>query len=260
MLFLVPFYSLASDFGAFKSSSIAIISTLQAQGINKVGDLDLNLLSQEISSTKWSSVKDKFLLGSGTSRTTSVYLVKEKHVIVNELSLNLMSQDTFPQASLHEVLGANGYDDEHYQISLSLYAISKNPKTSIKAFENNLKNLKPRRTDNTIYKSVDGGTSVGGGGDGTTIEFKTLLLDALIQDPELSSEQNVLAIVNAEVEPDWTQSFQQPLKIGKSETGIYTIVLPSFSWVLLARVPNQSESFKSHLVQTALKHIFGNKP
>ncbi|RYZ83704.1 MAG: hypothetical protein EOP06_19435, partial [Proteobacteria bacterium] len=130
LILILPLTSWADSFQEFKAESVSIVQSLLSQNITQVGNIDIAELEKKIAQTKWDSVKDKFLLGSGEQRSMSIYLVAENKIIVNELALKLMDKKLFPQASLHEVLGANGYDDEGSKISLSLDQIAKNP-TSI---------------------------------------------------------------------------------------------------------------------------------
>lgn len=246
--------SWAQSFPEFKSESRTIVQKLRSQGIQQVGNINLEVLDKKISETKWASVKDKFLIGSGEDRSTSVYLVEQKAVIVNELALQTIDRSIYPQASLHEALGANGYDDEKSQISLSLDQIAKDPSKKAlfeKRLEKSIRGLK----DNKIYQNKSGGMSVGGGGDGTAIEFKKILLDIAMEDSSENSNQILDAVLDSDIEPNWNRDQFYDLKIQKLETG-YRIDIPSILWVTFSADKLNGMKHKVDLVRAVYNQIF----
>jgi hypothetical protein len=259
----------ADEFGDFATSSLTIVETLRSQGVHNIGSLNLDELSQKIATTKWSPVNDKYLLGSGTDRGTSIYLVDQDKVFVNTLALKNLPADVFPQAALHEALGANGYEDENSQASLALDQLSKSPKAGRRFFEKQVENLKPTVKENKIYKtqSSAGGTSVGGGGDGTTIEFKRRLLqdvvDAFANSP--NTDENKLnaildQVLNMDVEPNWDFTRQTPPQIEKSPQGGLKLTIPSIYWVTYKSARETGENSKRQMLAPIVQYFLGSAP
>jgi hypothetical protein len=254
LILIVPLVSRAQSFSEFKGESRSIVQKLRSQGIKQVGNIDLDVLDKQISETKWGSVKDKFLVGSGEERSTSIYLVEQRAVIVNELALQTIDRSIYPQASLHEVLGANGYDDEKSKISLSLDQIAKDPSKKAlfeKRLEKSINGLKT----NKIYQNKSGGTSVGGGGDGTAIEFKKILLEIALENLSENSDQILDAVLDSDIEPNWNRDQFYDLKIQKFETS-YRIDIPSILWVTLSANKLNGAERKADLVRAVYKQLF----
>ena len=240
-----------------------IVQKLQAQGVRKVGDFDVEQLAQQISSTKWQVVQGKFLIGSGKDRVTSIYLPESQQVIVNDLALQFIEPATVPLAALHEALGAHGYEDENYQLSLSLQQLSLGRRHGADVFQNVLKESSSRKLQNKVYLSADGGTSVGGGGDGTALEFKSLLLETMLkalnssQPSDLFNQKVLQLVLNAEVESDWVFKGNSPSAAQidfTSENGRTVIRIPSVMWVMMSKTP-EADLWKQTLVISALEKI-----
>lgn len=240
-LLMTSLLSRADSFSEFKAESRSIVQSLLRQGIKQVGNINLEVLDQQLSEIKWNSVKDKFLLGSVEQRSTSIYLTAEKTVIVNELSLELIDRDIYPQASLHEGFGALGYDDERSKLSLSFDQIAQDPsKKSL--FEKHLQDVSTGLKENRIYESRSGGTSVGGGGDGTAIEFKKILLDIALRNFSEGRAPHLEAILDSDIEPNWSAQSMYDLKVQKQEKG-FRIDIPSVLWVFYGK--NQENGKKT---------------
>lgn len=261
IFFLLSFQKARADeFTDFKNSALEVVDSLRGQGNSQIGDLNLDSLAQEISTTNWSLEEKRAFLGSGEDRTLGIYLVSEKTVIVNTRSLKLLPRNVYAQASLHEALGAQGYYDENSEISLPLDIVSRFPHLN-QYFVGRFKNMKLRRVKNEIYASgKGGGTSVGGGGDGPSIEFRTRLLEHLLSVPETISQNNVDAILDVKIKPDWTPSAKNSLEIARPTGGDLIITLPSFNWAVFGSVPDFGEGYKHSLVTQALGYLVGVKP
>ncbi|HPI39576.1 MAG TPA: hypothetical protein PLJ21_02150 [Pseudobdellovibrionaceae bacterium] len=174
----------------FSSQSLVIPETLKKNNVDKIEDLKIDGLINEIKSVFWRANHGSFLLGSGETRTSAIYFIKDKTVVVNSLRSQFEPKLTLPISALHEALGALGYKDENYEMSILLYLntlsqaeqgrflpknfVSKNNKVY---FSNIIK-----RYENTTYQMAKGGgTSVGGGGDGLSVQIKlTALLFAQV--------------------------------------------------------------------------------
>jgi len=254
LFFMIPILSWADTFSEFKNESHKIVQSLLEQGIKKVGKIDLEILDKQIATTNWQSVKDKFLLGSGEERSTSIYLVAQQTVIVNELALQLIDHSVYQQVSLHEALGANGYDDEKSKISLSLDQIAKDPSKK-NFFEGKLTELRTDLSSNKIYQDRSGGTSVGGGGDGTAIEFKMILLNIALENQLEGSDSTIDAILESNIEPNWSPQSIHDLRVQKQEKG-FRIDIPSVLWTL----NKTNNKFKENFVRAVYNEVFKRKP
>lgn len=179
-------YSLAGSsqfIQQFASQSFVIPQLLIQQNKTKIGDLNIVQLKDEMKQVRWVENGGVFFAGSGETRTGAVYFVEEKKVIVNTLRAPYEPLRTMPVAALHEALGALGYIDENYEISmvLAMNALTSEEQELIfsKKFvdkqSSRLVGLK-RRTTDAKYKSSGGGTSVGGGGDGVAVQAKMYAL------------------------------------------------------------------------------------
>jgi hypothetical protein len=153
------------------------------QGYEKIGKLSLSKLLKELDTVEWRTFEIGFLSGSGGKRTTSIYMVKDRMVVINMIALQNLVGKPVPLYSwcLHEALGALGYDDENYEASSSISFLASNNDagfenlTSIDFVKYNFDSFK-RSKKEKFYQLAGGSTVIGGGGDATLIQFKQLLL------------------------------------------------------------------------------------
>jgi hypothetical protein len=168
----------------FRPLSKHLVEKVVAAGIHRSGRLDLRRLLRELDTVEWSVQDLVFFAGSGGQRITSIYLVEERRVIVNLLSLqNLVGQPVPLYGwALHEGLGALGYSDENYELSIAIEYMAKNI-AEMPARERlvrpQFREMDARTNRNQHYESSGGTTVVGGGGDAPIIQLKSLLLDRL---------------------------------------------------------------------------------
>jgi len=118
-----------------------------------------------------------FLIGSGT-RKGSVNFTKEKAIIFNVKKL--LSQFTIGSGltMFHEFLGALGYPDQNYAITLYVYAlvqIKDFGEETVRAIEKAASRYYERTgifNENIMYAMNGGVTGVGGGGDTESVLLK----------------------------------------------------------------------------------------
>lgn len=168
----------------FRPLSKILVQRVVDAGITRSGRLDLNRLLRELDTVNWGVQEYGFFGGSGGQRLTSIYLVEERLVIINLMSLQNMINKPVPMFAwaLHEGLGALGYPDENYEISVAIEFMSKNIseiQTRQELVRPQLQDMGRRSTRNRHYESSGGTTVVGGGGDAPIIELKSLLLERL---------------------------------------------------------------------------------
>jgi len=237
----------ADDFEDFKSASTVIVSRLQAKGIHRVGDFDIDQLAIQISATRWSYLPVGFMAGSGEERSTSIYLKAKPQVVVSANGLQNANKSMYPLLALHECLGANGYPDENYQLALSLDALASPPISARPIYEKLIQNSTVRNLKDKTYQIKAGGTSVGGGGDDTALEFKARLL----QMAPTAAEQ----ILSLDVEPSWdTDDMMKPPVISQV-SGHTRIVISSVTWFYYSQMGSSGENFKTAMVRETLKQL-----
>ena len=161
----------------------------------QIGWLNFDELKKEWSNVDiWFNHSHKAILGSG-NRIGSIYLVEQKVVILNyslfdELTrgnrISLPINASFDLIHTHEFLGALGYPDDNYEISLYI---------RMRDFPNDYQPLFPavesaltahleknqRRVQNVRFQLADAGSStgVGGGGDPASAVVKDFALGML---------------------------------------------------------------------------------
>ncbi len=165
----------------FRNFSKKDIDKLLGQNIVKIGNMNLEKLSAELDTVEWRTFDLGYLGGSGGNRMTSIYIVKDKMVVINSLSLQGLVGKPVHMFSwaLHEGLGALGYDDENYELSSSISFLADNPSlmslSGVDYVKDNFKELK-RSSLGRTYAMSGGSTVVGGGGDAIIIDLKQRLL------------------------------------------------------------------------------------
>jgi hypothetical protein len=229
--------ALSAGFEDFKKSSTTILESLRSQGMSQAGNLDLEKVIEKTHATKWQPFQQGFFGGSGKHRTTAIYLVEENTILVSEMALKILSPDVYPLAALHEALGAQGYADENYELTLSLDQLSKVTPNQRALFERRLKNLTPTVNHNKVYKHQDGGTSVGGGGDGFGIELKSIVLSEALR--QNFSEDTLDIIFATELEINWDS--QAPQVTASKKADSWLIEISGFYWFMLNAAKNTDQ-------------------
>ncbi len=157
------------------------VDILLKRGIKKIGNLNLLKLAKELNTVEWRTFEIGFLVGSNDERSTSIYIVKDRMVIVNFLSFqNLAGQPVHVYSwALHEGLGALGYNDENYELSASISFLAENShlaSLSTIYYLDEQFEVTARSRQGRNYVNAGGSTIVGGGGDAIIIELKQRLL------------------------------------------------------------------------------------
>jgi hypothetical protein len=126
------------------------------------------------------------LSGSGGTRYSGVHTVSNRRAILNVSTWKRTAEKQRPVLVLHEAIGALGYDDEDYALSLALEWHAKSLRQG-KAGARAPFKVKTRQSDQEkFYVARGGGSSiVGGGGDNCEIYIKQLLADAFANEPAL---------------------------------------------------------------------------
>ena len=158
------------------ANSKTITNGLIAKNIQRIGDLDLRALNHEIDQVTW-EISDQNRNNDAIARRSARYYPDQKKVqIFTDYDTNLADQTSILE--LHEALGALGYQDEDYSKSVSLDHLNKindplKRKNLVIAYGE-------RFFEKDKMKSLAlGGSSVGGGGDLTSVILKSLILEEI---------------------------------------------------------------------------------
>lgn len=165
-------------------TSQKILSDLISSGHRNLGALDLVQARDGMKSIRWLALGEQGVaVGSGAARRGSaVNLTEEKAVLINIpmiASGNRVSKEQLEILYLHEGLGAQGYDDEEYQISTVLYLLNQGANIDSSYFDKEFKKTSKPRATNRVYRNEDGGTSVGGGGDINSLGINTQVVEKI---------------------------------------------------------------------------------
>lgn len=159
------------------------LQALKAQGIHRVGALDLKDFSKEAQGILWQRVSSlppqeiSARTKEPSQRKTAYYRTGNKIVtLVADLPPGTESQKS--HLELHEALGALGYNDKHYVLSTALMTLkdTEDPvlrQQLLKSYGDGFFNSQNLRSS--------GGSSVGGGGDINAITIKSQVLQSLLK-------------------------------------------------------------------------------
>ncbi len=169
-----------SGTGAHGSHWVSIIDDLKKSGITHIGDFQLGVFRVSAGEIQWRSIQgDPGSVLSG-SRKTAYYLWRQKQVYIND-SLPSEALASVPQLELHEALGATGYNDRDYALSTAITTLSK-------MADSKLRRQLVDDFGHSLFQEVamsDGGSSVTGGGDLSTLYAKVQVLKLI-----MGGEQN----------------------------------------------------------------------
>lgn len=166
----------------FRTISNNVIDKVIANEVHEIGSLNMVDLKKELNQVEYALMPYGFLMGSGGRRSTSIYFVEHKRVIINEMSLQqAVGRSNILAWTLHEAFGALGYLDENYELSLPLFFLSQakdstEVESQIKIFSPLFQKIE-KRTQEAHYSMEGGVTAVGGGGQIEIINFKQRLIE-----------------------------------------------------------------------------------
>lgn len=172
--------------------ALKALSEIENFGLKKVASIDVPDLVEKVKTVRiFVNRTTSPLIGSQTRRG-SVYLSRERAVILNLVSFEDVAPSDLQGSSimvLHEFMGALGFPDQNYEVSLTLYFASHlHHMPSIRAkfpvledaLREHLKRSRPL-DENIRFKLAGGVSGVGGGGEPTPVEVKMQLLLMLLQ-------------------------------------------------------------------------------
>lgn len=156
----------------YRSRSTAIVDKLIKQGYRKFHEVDLYELKEKIPQVSWRKAAPGEVTPDFAGQRGSAFYLRDHKEVTIMAEPRDFTQESNDILSLHEALGALGYKDKNYEISLWLYHLE-STNTGIKTI---VKFSHPYK-----WNQVDGGTSVGGGGDMTGLTVKLKVLEKIWQ-------------------------------------------------------------------------------
>lgn len=170
---------------ALEKIALALPEKLSARKIEKVGDLSISEVMKETKGLHWKVVQDVLFAGSGGRRASSIFLTESRTVFINALYWRQTGAEVKPILLLHEALGAIGFDDEEYQLSLGLWLLSQNSRVSLSPEKTpwltHFADLRRSSRTPKYIQLAGGATGVGGGGDQFELTLKMGLLKRIEQ-------------------------------------------------------------------------------
>lgn len=180
----------------FQQASLIVIDGLLKVGYQNLGDLNLVTLKKEVSTLNWRLIQATNIeAGSEGSRSTAVYSIGDKLIIMSLEEWLNTEPSLRAIIALHEALGALGYSDENYQISVALAQLNALSTVEGAEMQNLLEYNKIisfletapvfknviKNTDHILLAdgadNTNGGvTGLGGGGDIRALTIKFFLL------------------------------------------------------------------------------------
>lgn len=166
----------------------APLDRLLSIGISSYAGIGLGELSYDFSTVQvYDAVRD---MSSVEGRIGSLNFPSDRAIVVQ--AKEVLGLEPYPLTLLifHEFLGALGYIDDDYQITVPLFLMAFNPETRSKLQEPQFQDLlqgwfsqkRSHNPRNSFYQQFAGGISgVGGGGDPIGIEIKCFLVFSAIE-------------------------------------------------------------------------------
>jgi len=219
---------------------------LQKLGLHRIGNFDIDEFNRKISSVRYCLLGGGYLSGSAGDRLSSIYLVKLRTVSLNQLSWQWVDGEARAALVMHESLGALGYDDESYQLTLALWFLTQIPRDEINDFLSSRLSeplrLARATNDEHVYVMAGGVTGIGGGGDNVGLEAKMILWKTFYARKKGTLEpgaENVMQIVQlAGFESNWDPSYQTT-KVRFGPRSRLKVKFSAVMWNVMGRVDLQ---------------------
>lgn len=170
----------AADVSIAPKEAIAWIDVLLQRGIGQLGKLDLAKLRAQALNTRFEEAP----ISPHRPRTSGYYIFDRRIVSLNSNEFPRLESGLLGLLSLHEILGANGYADFHYQNTALIYAITRaTPRVSGSLFAEmqSVAVFTESAYHSEFSAYFAGGDGVRGGGDATSIALKRTLIDGLYE-------------------------------------------------------------------------------
>lgn len=231
---------------AVGTNASVVLKDLAKLGIQKIGELDLKNLQGEVDEVRWEVSSFQPPPAVAGSRRSAFYDPAVKKVIVTE-SVYRESAESLELLELHEALGALGYRDHTYSQSTALNILRN---VSAPELRKKLVNTYGRTIFNKENLKATGGSSVGGGGDLTSITIKNKVIadvlktgapvdaDFFVQYPEINFEPFVNAgnqFVGIEyeftlIDPESSKGSLRGAMAGHVYQELFTVHFPALNW------------------------------
>lgn len=214
----------------FKTASTEILDRLLEKGLTPIRSLDIQAMRDEAATVQWRALAPGETIPGFASGRTSAYYVRNGKTVTVAADPSVFSAQALSVLALHETLGAIGYDDRFYQLSIALYAYS------ITNLDNEA-NRKEREFQKAAFfplirmasrEEGGGGTRVGGGGDflGMIMKMQTML--SIWHRPLRPEHYQQFLMIRFEA----SYADQEPMnRVAFDEQGEPYIVMPAKLWL-----------------------------
>jgi len=171
----------------YKNLVRPLLESLLKNKIKKIGDAEISLLLAKLDKLQmavspWGVFEAAVDLNSPESpRHAAINIDSEKLVVLNSSLWKYVSPEFRDLLLLHEVFGAAGFSDEHYELTLTAWWLARHPER--------IKDYLPKQGagEKELGPSIKiaGVSVVGHGGDFSQIQFKASLLEAILRNIKL---------------------------------------------------------------------------
>lgn len=208
-----------------KDESLKNFIKLQQAGINDIGPINIDKFIKNAHKVSFEVLSGSFIASKG-NRSSAVQI--QNRLIISSFGLQNYSLNRIRDLLQHELLGALGFEDENYRLSIAISLLADQADSKKFLEENSFfkeilnstyrLNKKRMKYDTSLLgqelAASGGATGVGGGGDLSTIEIKNILIEAYSNlDGKISYDEYVAKILNANIEGVVCEKRQEVVKV-----------------------------------------------
>lgn len=214
-------------------------TTLIHQGITQIGDFDVVRFQNEAQKIRWKLYSSQNPPRFAHGRRSAYYLSSSQEVFISDQIPRHMG-DSMVLLELHEAMGALGYKDQDYSLSVGLQLLSQMPQTRTRDFvlKELGKNLFKGSQINSSAKVGGSGSSVGGGGDIIPLTIKYEVLQHLVEKGKTVTKEFLIEFPKIAFEPLYDKREQFVGLLYKADPALkrsldhekITIYVPVFKW------------------------------
>lgn len=187
LLFSVPAHGEEAQQYFSKILETNYLQPLRESGVEKIGNFPVRDFLSEAGKVKYVWNVNGFVTGSGVKRFCGMHTVIDHRVIANSGCWDHAAPEVKPIFSLHETLGALGYDDEDYQLSFMIeWFLLQRKLTQVGEAvpQDAICDIPVRKTKNEKIYLAGGSSVVGGGGSECELFIKKALFQGLGSEPK----------------------------------------------------------------------------
>lgn len=211
-----------TEMESYQGSAPQIVDLLIKQGVTSVNGLDLAAIRKNLPTVRWRALAPGETVPDFVGhRTTAFYRTKNK-VVTIMAKPRYMNKFMMAVIALHESLGALGYDDHKYQMSIGLGMMAL---TTGNPADDQVK----RASESKLVQVAMGGFSVGGGGDflGLAAKMGTMEQFMRIFHGDIRNLQRFIAL---DFEADYKAKSEFEFHVSFDKEGKPIFQVPALAW------------------------------